>query len=92
MQGKKMERGTLVLSLAGHDKGKVFVIMQEAAETYVLIADGKTRSVSKPKLKKTKHLKPLNAKIDLDGYEGVGGLTDGALIKEIKANLKLIGG
>ena len=91
MQEKKIERGTLVVSLVGHDKSKVFVIT-EAEGDFVYIADGKTRSLFKPKRKKAKHLKPLNVKMDLDKYESVGGLTDGALIKEIKANLKENGG
>ncbi len=92
MATEKIERGALVVSLAGHDKGKTFVITGIENETYVLLADGKTRKVNSPKRKKVKHIKVLKTKIDLDIYEGSGGLTDGALCKEIKKNLNEIGG
>ena len=86
------ERGALVLSLAGHDKGEAFVIIEVVDENYVLIANGKTRKVKSPKRKKAKHLKPINAKIDLERFEGHGGLTDGDLQKAIKETIKKIGG
>lgn len=42
-------------SLAGHDKGRYFIILEEDGE-YVALADGKHRTVSKPKRKKKKHI------------------------------------
>ena len=45
------QAGCLVRSLAGHDKGDFFLIIKEEAE-YVSLADGKLRTVSKPKRKK----------------------------------------
>lgn len=86
-----IERGTLVLSLAGHDSGETFAVLKTEGE-YVYLANGEERKVSSPKRKKIKHVKPLNVKIDLDVYERSGGLTDGALIKEIKKNLNKNGG
>lgn len=91
MNTADLERGTLVLSLAGHDKGETFAVLKTEGE-YVYIANGAVRKISSPKRKKIKHVKPLNVKIDLDVYERVGGLTDGALIKEIKKNLNKNGG
>ena len=91
MNTADLERGTLVLSLAGHDKGETFAVLKTEGE-YVYIANGAARKISSPKRKKIKHVKPLNVKIDLDVYERVGGLTDGALIKEIKKNLNKNGG
>lgn len=49
------EAGCLVRSLAGHDKGSIFIIIKEDAE-YVYLADGKFRTVGKPKRKKKKHV------------------------------------
>ena len=49
------QAGCLVRSLAGHDKGDFFLIIKEEAE-YVSLADGKLRTVSKPKRKKKKHV------------------------------------
>lgn len=47
--------GCLARSLAGHDKGNLFIIMKEDAE-YVYLADGKIRLAGKPKRKKRKHI------------------------------------
>jgi len=49
------QAGCLVRSLAGHDKGCLFIILKEDAQ-YVYLADGKTRSAGKPKRKKKKHI------------------------------------
>jgi ribosomal protein L14E/L6E/L27E len=50
---------TVVLSLAGHDKGKLFAVLGNEGENFVFIADGRRRKVQKPKKKKVKHLKAL---------------------------------
>ena len=47
--------GLLASSKAGHDKDKIYVIMKEDAE-YVWLADGKIKTVDKPKKKKKKHI------------------------------------
>jgi len=51
-----MEIGKVVLAKAGRDKGRHFVIVGRIDKDYVLIADGRTRSIDKPKKKKIKHL------------------------------------
>jgi len=51
-----MDIGRVVLAKAGRDKGKHFVIVGRMDENYVLIANGKSRSIDKPKKKKIKHL------------------------------------
>jgi ribosomal protein L14E/L6E/L27E len=48
--------GQVVKSKAGRDKGRVFIIVEIVDETYVKLCDGELRKVSKPKLKKIKHL------------------------------------
>ena len=61
MKGESMERfetGSLVKSKAGHDKDEIFVITGRLGE-YVEIADGKGRTVEKPKRKKKIHLQPI---------------------------------
>ncbi len=52
--------GRFALSIAGRDKNRVFIITEELDEGYVYIADGKLRSVDKPKRKKLKHMMLLN--------------------------------
>lgn len=52
--------GQIVISTAGRDKGRKFVVLCIIDEKYVYISDGDIRKVEKPKLKKIKHLKKLN--------------------------------
>ena len=48
-----------VQSIAGRDKGKIFVVLSVQEENYVLISDGRMRKADHPKRKKMKHLKAL---------------------------------
>ena len=48
--------GRVCRATAGRDKHKRFVIVALLDEAYVLIADGRTRPIEKPKRKKIKHL------------------------------------
>ena len=50
-----LEVGYLVKSLAGHDKERIYVIIKEQEE-YVYLADGKYRTMDKPKRKNKKHV------------------------------------
>ena len=47
-------RAQIVRSLAGHDKGQLFCVMDTDGE-FLILADGKTRRVEKPKRKRAKH-------------------------------------
>ncbi len=51
-----MERGQIVISTAGHDKGELLVIAG-FDKNRVLVCDGKQRRLEKPKAKNPKHLK-----------------------------------
>lgn len=46
----------IVLSLAGHDAGKLFCVLKVDGN-YALIADGKERKLDAPKRKSMKHLR-----------------------------------
>lgn len=47
--------GQVVLSLRGHDKGELFAV-KEIANGKVLICDGKSRKLEKPKAKNVRHV------------------------------------
>ena len=47
--------GMMAKSLAGHDKGKIYLIAG-VDETYVYLVDGKCRTMDRPKRKKKKHV------------------------------------
>lgn len=55
------EIGSLVRSLAGHDKDSLFIIIKQDAD-YVYLADGKTRGLGKQKRKKKKHMQEVQCK------------------------------
>ena len=61
---KSVQKGTVVVSTAGHDKGLHFAVVGTEGENgqYLLLADGKTRLITKPKKKKIKHCLPLPQK------------------------------
>ena len=48
--------GTVCVSRAGHDKGRAFLIVGVYDENHVLLSDGETRKLPKPKKKKLSHL------------------------------------
>ena len=50
-------KGRLAFSKAGHDKGKLYLIIREEGER-VWLADGRTRGVLSPKKKNRKHIQP----------------------------------
>lgn len=55
----KYEAGMMVKSLAGHDQGKIYVIMQED-KNYVFLCDGKNRTVDRLKKKKKIHVQLIS--------------------------------
>lgn len=65
----------IVESLAGHDKGRLYVVL-ETDENYLMLVDGKIRTLQNPKRKKRRHA----AKVCADLPE----LTDMAANSEIK--------
>lgn len=53
--------GMLATSMAGHDKDSVYVIIREDGE-YIYVADGKSRTVERPKRKNRKHVQLIKKK------------------------------
>ena len=56
MPSENLSLGQLVRASCGRDEGKYFFIIKKVDESFVLISDGKSRKLDKPKLKKIKHL------------------------------------
>ena len=50
-------------SLAGHDKDKVYIIIEETKE-YVLLSDGDLKKLENPKRKKSKHVQLIKKSMD----------------------------
>ena len=51
--------GKFAISKAGHDKTKLYVIMNEDLE-YVYLVDGDLKPLDKPKKKRKKHIQIIN--------------------------------
>lgn len=47
--------GMFAFSLAGHDKGKLYLVWKEDDE-YVYLTDGNIRPIDRPKKKRKKHI------------------------------------
>ena len=62
--------GMLAKSKAGHDTGKVYVIM-DIDDTYVYLADGRIRTLDKLKRKKKKHVQIICKKYDVTAIDDV---------------------
>ena len=48
----------VVVSTAGHDQGKLFYVIDEDAN-YLVLANGKDRTLDKPKQKKRRHVQKV---------------------------------
>ncbi|MDE7463863.1 MAG: KOW domain-containing RNA-binding protein [Clostridiales bacterium] len=72
-----METGDIVISRAGHDEGRAFIVTSVVSDGFVLIADGKTRKIESPKLKRIRHLRVV-------GKSALKNPTNATLSKRIK--------
>ncbi|MDE6557546.1 MAG: KOW domain-containing RNA-binding protein [Clostridia bacterium] len=57
MKVKNPVEGGVVQSVQGRDDGKYYVIAEVLENGFVLVADGKTRTLENPKKKNVKHLR-----------------------------------
>ena len=78
--------GRIALSKAGRDKGRRFAVVGRADDARVLVADGETHKIAKPKKKKLMHLAFENGRVD--DIEKIlslpGGTADAALRKALR--------
>ncbi len=73
----QMQIGMVVCATAGKEKDGFYVITQLDGN-YVCLADGKHRTLAKPKRKNVKHIRPTTEVWDLTG------LTDKALRRRLQ--------
>ena len=65
MNALPLTPGRIARSLAGRDQGRLFVVIREVDEDFVLIADGELRGVARPKKKRRKHLRATASIMEL---------------------------
>lgn len=57
-----IEIGNLVCSKAGHDKGTVYIVVS-VDKDFLYLIDGKYKTLSKPKKKRSKHVERLEEQL-----------------------------
>ena len=67
------ERGRVVESTQGRDRGKNFLVLEPCGMDLVMIADGMNHKLSNPKKKKKKHLRAKPVLIDWETIRPEGG-------------------
>ena len=58
-----LEKGTVVRSSAGRDKGKLLAVMQ-SEENRVFVCDGKERPIDRPKSKNIRHVESISVSLE----------------------------
>ena len=66
-------KGTVVRSLAGHDKGDLLLVV-EADEKTALVCDGRQRKLEKPKKKNLKHIEAASYILSEEDFVSNGRL------------------
>ena len=61
---ERYKAGMLARSIAGHDRGKIYVII-DTDDAYVYLADGRIRTLGKLKKKKKKHIQLICREYDI---------------------------
>ncbi len=58
-----IEVGSVVVSKAGRDAGRLFIVVEEVDADFVMIANGGLRKLDRLKKKRRKHLKPTGTTV-----------------------------
>jgi ribosomal protein L14E/L6E/L27E len=81
------EPGRVVESVQGRDRGYCFLVLENAGDGMVTIADGARHRLGHPKKKKTKHLRAKPVLLDLKALRPEGGrLQDSDLRRALREN------
>lgn len=75
------EIGLVVQSKCGHDRGRKYVIIASPSKDFVLVVDGRIKTLENPKLKRFKHLTTLHIDCDIKAKIESGLITDNDVVK-----------
>ena len=93
MKTYPIEIGSVVRSMAGRDQGRLFIVIQEIDDDFVLIANGRLRGMDRLKKKRRRHLKAIGAVVEeLRGRLAEGGKVEDHEIRSwlVKEEEKLV--
>ena len=80
--------GWMACSLAGHDRNKIYIIIEETDE-YVWLSDGDIRPVEKPKRKRKKHIQVIKKNMDevlIEMLQNAKGAEANEAVKPVRIN------
>lgn len=81
---EELKPGQLVRSLAGRDKGEHYLVIEVIDSRRVLLVNGRSRPLAKPKKKNTVHLQRYDRRVDLEELRERRELTDSRIIRCLK--------
>ena len=64
MKAWPIEVGSVVISKAGRDQGRAFLVVGEVNDDFVMVANGALRKMDHQKKKRRKHLKPTGRLVE----------------------------
>jgi len=76
--------GQLVRSLAGRDKDEHYLVIKLLSPRQVLLANGRSRKLGRPKKKNIAHLQRYSRRADIEELMNAQKLTDNQVIRFIK--------
>lgn len=62
--------GNLVRSIAGHDRDKIYIVIEET-EKGCMVSDGRLKPLASPKYKNKKHLQQLGSLSSIESNEAI---------------------
>ena len=83
-----MNIGDVVVSLSGHDVGRLYVVTG-VEENSAVLCDGKRKLLKSPKKKNIKHLKETGERVDLSLYEPLYDAHIRKVLKSVKSDICL---
>ena len=79
-----LKPGQLVRSLAGRDKGKHYLVLRELDNGYVLLVDGYSRPLARPKKKNKIHLQHYERRAILEEAVALEDMQNSQVIRLLK--------
>lgn len=76
--------GQLVRSLAGRDKGEHYLVIKVLGPRQVLLANGRSRTLGRPKKKNITHLQRYGRRVDIQELRHAQKLTDSHVVRFLK--------
>ncbi len=73
MEPLSFEKGRVVISTQGRDKGRPFLVLENLGKDLVTIPDGLVHPLERPKKKKTRHLHAKPIMVNLNTVRPEGG-------------------